>query len=212
MTPEQRTAFAASYQGLIAAEMIDSERPEAHLNLGLLDVRRRQPGAAEAEYNAALRLDPDFVPALANLADLDRMRGQDQQGAELLRKAMAIEPSNADVRHALGLLLVRQRDYAGGLSQLRQATELAPEDAHYAYVYAIALNSTGRPAEAKALLERTHQQHPTDRDALLALVSIARDGGDFHEALARARELATLYPADKQIGGLVQQLEQPGAR
>ena len=35
----------------------------------------------------------------------------DQQGADLLRKAMAIEPANAAVRHSLGLLLVRQRNY-----------------------------------------------------------------------------------------------------
>ena len=27
---------------LVAAEMVDADRPEAHLNLGLLDLRRRQ--------------------------------------------------------------------------------------------------------------------------------------------------------------------------
>ena len=111
---------------------------------------------------------------MVNLADLDRVRGMDEQGAELLRKAMAIEPDNADVRHSLGLLLVRQHDYAGALDLLRQASELAPDNARYAYVYAVALNSTGAPGEAMALLERAHQQHPADRDILMALVSIAQ--------------------------------------
>jgi hypothetical protein len=55
---------------------------------------------------AALRLDPSFVPSLVNLADLDRVRGPDEEGAGLLKKAMAIEPDNADVRYALGLYLV----------------------------------------------------------------------------------------------------------
>jgi hypothetical protein len=50
-----------------------------------------------------LRLDPNFVPALVNLADLDRARDRDDEGAELLRKGAAIEPDNADVRYALGL-------------------------------------------------------------------------------------------------------------
>ena len=36
-------------------------------------------------------------------------------------------------------------NYAGALEQLRQASELAPDNARYAYVYAIALNSTGAP-------------------------------------------------------------------
>ena len=80
MTPEQRTAFDSAYRELVAAEMVDADRPEAHLNLGLLDLRRQQPAEAEAEYRTALRLDPSFVPAMVNLADLDRMRGHGPAG------------------------------------------------------------------------------------------------------------------------------------
>ena len=143
LTQEQRSAFDSAYRELVAEEMVDADRPEAHLNLGLLNLRRQLPAEAEAEYRTSLRLDPSFVPALANLADLERMRGRDQQGAELLRKAVAMEPNNADIRHSLGLLLVRQRNYTEALDQLRQASELAPGNVRYAYVYAIALNSAG---------------------------------------------------------------------
>jgi predicted CXXCH cytochrome family protein len=212
MTQEQRNAFDGAYHELVAAEMVDADRPEAHLNLGLLSLRRQLPAEAEAEYRTALRLDAGFVPALANLADLDRMRGQDQQGAELLRKALAIEPSNADVRHSLGLLLVRQHNYAEALSQLRQASELAPDNVRYAYVYAVALNSTGAVAQAMALLERTHRQHPADPDVLAALVSIARDNGDVTTALRYARELAGLHPMDIQLRAMVLDLEKRQGR
>ena len=118
LTPEQQTALVKATAELVAAEMVDADRPEAHLNLGLLDLRRRQLPEAEAEYRTALRLDPNFVPALVNLADLDRARGMDEEGAELLKKAMAIEPDNADVRYALGLFLVRTHDYPGALDLL----------------------------------------------------------------------------------------------
>jgi Tfp pilus assembly protein PilF len=212
MTADQRTAFEGAYRELVAAEMVDADRPEAHLNLGLLDLRRQLPAEAETEYRTALRLDPAFVPALANLADLDRMRGQDQQGADLLRKALLIEPNNADVRHSLGLLLVRQHDYADALVQLRQASELAPANARYAYVYAIALNSTGAADQAMALLERTHRQHPADTDVLVALVSIARDSGDPSTALRYARELSRLHPTDMQIRAMVLELEKRQGR
>jgi len=40
------------------------------------------------------------------------------------------------------------------------------------------LNSTGALAEAMALLERAHRQHPPDRDLFMARVSIVRDTGD----------------------------------
>jgi predicted CXXCH cytochrome family protein len=208
MTAEQRNALGDAVQELVAAEMVDADRPEAHLNLGLLNIKRRQPTEAEVQYRTALRLDPTFVPALVNLADLDRMRGLDQQGADLLRKATSIEPRNADVRYALGLLLVRQHNGTEAVDQLRQAAELAPGNTSYAYVYAIALNSVGEPVHALAVLERAHQQHTTDTDILVALISIARDQGDITTALRSARELAAQYPGDPQIRTLIDQLEQ----
>jgi Flp pilus assembly protein TadD len=207
MTPEQQSIFAAAYLELFDAEMIDADRPEAHLNLGLLETRLRHPLEAENQYRTALRLDQNFTPALVNLADLDRMRGLDQEGVELLRKAISTEPNNANIRHSLGLALVRQHNYADALPELRQASEFAPDNARYAYVYAIALNSIGAGAWAMELLENTHKRHPADRDTLLALVSIARDTGDFATALLHARELVTLYPTDMQLRMLVMDLE-----
>jgi tetratricopeptide (TPR) repeat protein len=207
MTLEQQSAFAAAYLELFDSEMIDADRPEAHLNLGLTETKLHHPSEAETQYQTALRLNPNFTPALVNLADLDRMRGLGEEGVALLRKAMAIDPVNADIRHALGLALVRQHNYADAIPELRQASELAPDNARYAYVYAIALNSNGAGASAMELLENTHKRHPADRDTLLALVSIARETSDFATALTHARELVALYPTDMQLRILVLDLE-----
>jgi Flp pilus assembly protein TadD len=111
------------------------------------------------------------------------------------------------VQHSLGLLLVRKHDYAGALDLLRRASELAPDNARYAYVYAVALNSTGASGQAMTVLDEAHRQHPADRDVLMALVSIARDTGDFATALRHARELAALDPADTRLRALVSDLE-----
>ncbi len=206
MTPEQRSSFTLAYQELIAGEMINSDRPETHLNLGLVKMRRKQLNEAEAEYRTALRLDQKFVPAMANLADLDRERGMDKEGAELLRHAIAIEPNNAAIKHSLGLLLVRERNYTEALSLFREAAALAPDNARYAYVYAVALNSSGSTVEAKALLIRTHNQHPTDRDVLMTLIAIERDNGDYTAALTHAQELAALEPRNPQIRALIEDM------
>ena len=206
MTPEQRAAFSSAYQELVSAELIDADRPEAHLNLGLLKTRRQQLSEAEAEYRTALRLDPKFVPAMVNLADLDRQRGLDKEGAELLRAAIAIEPNNAAIKHSLGLLLVRQRNYADALPLLREAATLDPDNARYSYVYAVALNSSGSAAEAKELLARTHKAHPADRNVLMGLIAFERDGGDVAAALTHAQELATLEPRNPQVRTLLDDL------
>lgn len=206
LTQAQRQALAAATRELVAAELIDADRPEAHLNLGLLSVRQGDVAAAETEYSTALRLDPAFVPALVNLADLDRMRGLDEQGAALLRKAVAAAPANAEVHHALGLLLIRRHDLDGALIELRRANELDPDSARYAYVYAIALSQTGFAPRAARLLEQTHQRHPADRDTLRALISIEAATGHVPNALRHAEELTTLDPSDRQARQMVEEL------
>jgi Flp pilus assembly protein TadD len=82
-----------------------------------------------------------------------------------------------------------------------------PDNARYAYVYAVALNSSGAAGEALALLEKAHQQHPADRSVLMALVSIAEDNGKVTTALRHARELLTLDPGNAQLQALIAELE-----
>jgi len=190
--------------------MVDRDQPEAHLNLGLLNLRRQRLAEAERDYRTALRLDPAFVPGLANLADLYRGQGRDGEGAVLLRQALAVEPGNADLKHSLGLLLVRQRDLPGGVALLREASDLAPDNARYAYVYAIALNSTGARGDAMALLRRTHARHPNDASVLAALLSLSQEAGDAASALTYARRLLALRPNDAQLRAAVQQMERRG--
>jgi Flp pilus assembly protein TadD len=99
------------------------------------------------------------------------------------------------------------RTTPGALELLRRAHELMPDNARYAYVYAVALNSSGAAREALALLEETHQQHPADRNVLMALVSFAREQGDFAAPLRHARELLSLDPMNAQLHALVSELE-----
>jgi Flp pilus assembly protein TadD len=112
----------------------------------------------------------------------------------------------------MGLLLVRRHDYAQALPMLHEANTLAPDNARYAYVYAVALNQSGDAGGAIALLERTHQAHPGDWDVLSALTALTRQSGDGASALRHAREMAALRPADPQVRALVKSLVDPAPR
>jgi hypothetical protein len=86
---------------------------------------------------------------------------------------------------------------------------LAPEDARYAYVYAIGLNSVGRSQDALAILKQANARYPTDTDILTALATISRDSGYMADAIAYAAEIVRVAPNNAQGHALYQSLRGP---
>jgi predicted CXXCH cytochrome family protein len=208
--PERQRDFDRALAELVASELVSGERPESHLNLSLIHARRGQSAEAEAELRTALRLDPRFVPALVNLADLSRALGRDGEGAQYLEQALSITPENPEALHALGLLRVRQGRLRDAVPLLRRAAAGRPESTRFGYVYAVALHSGGNAAEALTVLEGLHRRRPADRDVLAALVAIARGRGDLQRARRHAETLAKLLPTDPEAKALRDALRQQG--
>ncbi len=201
-----RDSFERAVAEFIAAQRTNADRPEARSALGTFLAQRGLVAEAQAEYKAALRLSPQFTPAAVNLADLYRQLGRDADSEQLLRAALADFPKDADVHHALGLTLVRLNRFDEALAELRQAAELAPDQARYAYAYAIALHSAGRAGDAIAVLQASLARHPHDRDTLLALTTLSRDSRDLVAALDYAERLLRLTPNDQDLARFVQEL------
>jgi len=140
-------------------------------------LHRGDPAAAERELNAALALNPTWVPALVNLADLYRTTGRDEQGGEPLQRALELAPDSADVLLARGLWLVRRQRANDALGLFARAHQLVPARVHYARIYAIALNSAGDPPAALQVLETALNERPRNEELLRLAFTIARDAG-----------------------------------
>ena len=203
LAPDVRTARAAARGERMTFLAANAEWPWAHLDHGLMLQAEGDPVGAAAEYAHALRLDPAFVPAISNLADLHRAQGRDADAEAELRRGLRHAPDAAAVHHALGLALVRLRRGEEALRALQRATELAPADVRFAYVFAVALHSGGDTARAVAVLERTHARHPGDFDVLMALATFERDRGARAIARQWAERLLALAPDDPGVQALV---------
>jgi Flp pilus assembly protein TadD len=208
---EARAAFDRSLDDFVLAQRSNAERPESHVNLGIVNVKRGRLEEAQRDYDAALRLAPWFLPAYVNLADLLRLQGRDDEGERVLRKAVQVDPQSASVRHALGLLLVRRKRPDEALAELGRAFDLAPEVPDIAYAYAIGLHSAGRANEALAVLRAAQNRRPAARGLLVALVTIHRERGALREARAWARRLVEAAPGDPSARALAASLESAGA-
>jgi predicted CXXCH cytochrome family protein len=212
LSAAERERFERAAQEFVAAMKFNADRPESRSMLGSFYLRRGATAEAETELKAALRLSRQYTPAAINLADLYRQLGRESEGEQVLRQAMTTGQHDAGLHHALGLTLVRLKRLDEAIDELRLAAELAPEQARYAYVQAVALNSAGRGREAIPVLQDSLARHPDDRDTLLALISFSRDGGDIASAITYAQQLARTAPADPSIARLLQDLErQKGA-
>jgi Flp pilus assembly protein TadD len=207
MTSEQRVALEQALAEYRHAEQVNADRPESHLNLGVLHVERGELAEAAASYKTALEIAPSFTRAYVNLADLYRIQGRDEEGERTLRRALTIAPNDADVNHALGLLLVRQRRTAEALEVLGKAARLSPEVPRYGYVFGVALRDAGETDRAVTVLKRTHDRHPGERDVLVALATMSRETGATETAIGYARELVRLTPEDPGAHRLLETLQ-----
>jgi tetratricopeptide (TPR) repeat protein len=84
-------AALASYQQALDRGVADPE--EVHLNRGVIySDCLRQDEAAERELQAALALNPTYVPALLNLANLREDFGRHAQASTLYEKILGLDP------------------------------------------------------------------------------------------------------------------------
>jgi len=105
------------------------------------------------------------------------------------------------------LHLIRAGQADAALLSLAKAVELAPADQRFAYVYAVALNSVGRDAEALALLQQAHGLREADQEILHALLGIEMQSGNSAAVLEYGQRLLQLRPWDKQLEELLKKFQ-----
>ena len=93
--------------------------------------------AARKQFEQALKLDPNYAPALAGLSLADRFYYRDvesdpsylQRSEELARRAIAIDPNLAEAHTALGGNYGLRYEYARAANEFREAIRLEPQNA-----------------------------------------------------------------------------------
>ncbi|HMK89087.1 MAG TPA: tetratricopeptide repeat protein, partial [Methylocystis sp.] len=96
------------------------------------------------------------------------------------------------------------------MSELAEAARLAPQDARFAYVYAVALHDTGASEKARTTLEAALARAPHDRDILFALAAYEAEDGDLAAAVKHAEQLFAIAPDDPEIKEFVDSLRSSG--
>jgi putative PEP-CTERM system TPR-repeat lipoprotein len=124
----------------------------ARLYLAESQMARKQNKAAIAQYETALKAQPDNALVLNNLASLYQLE-KDPRALATAERAYKVKPDAAAVADTLGWILVEQGQAARAVDLLRKAAADAPTSGEIGYHYAVALAKSGDKAAARKQLE-----------------------------------------------------------
>ena len=190
--PAWQRPFQAALKQYREEQALNSDRAASDLNLGTLDLALGRFQEAERSFRQAMARPLPPVEAWVNLADLQRLGGDEHRCQKTLQDARARFPKSGAAAHALALALIRSGAGSDALPLLKSAHRLAPRVPRYSYVYAVALHSYGRGEEALSLLRKAQQELPGSWQLLYGLATINRDLG--HKE--RAQHWATLLETE----------------
>jgi lipoprotein NlpI len=151
---------AGQYDAALAAYATALERgvsgaEEVHLNRAVIySDELRRPDEAERELAAALRLRPDYAPALLNLGNLHEDRGRREAARATYERLLALEPGNAEALARLAnasKFATREDALVRRLEDALARTDLAAaERASLGFALGRALDSVGAYDDAFA--------------------------------------------------------------
>lgn len=157
LTQAQQEDFKKALQEYVHRQKGIADRPESHLNLGVMHQNLGQIHEAESSYLNALQLAHDFSPARFNLANLYNTSGKNGKAELQLREIIALEPENGEAYYSLGLLLAEINRFEEAVSFLSQAADLLPYHPRVRYNYSLALRHLGRNQEADAEMSKLYR-------------------------------------------------------
>jgi TolB-like protein/Flp pilus assembly protein TadD len=163
-------------------------------------------------YDEAIRLDPRYALAYANLSFAWRQLGATWLGGGAEAKeafakarnaaqtALSLAPDLSAAHEALGfVLLTSDLDFAGAEPELRAAEKLAPADAGPKGALCILLGAQGRLAESENVARQALALDPLGVIRHFNLARVLIGGGRYDEAEAALRKAVALQPAAARL-------------
>ncbi len=125
---EDEAGAKEAYQAVLE---LDSEDPNAHLELGLICERRGDATGAEEHFVESLKSDPGNPRALYSYASLYYATDDLETAEELLVRALAADDGYSPALSALASIRARNGDYDSSLGYIEKAVEAGENDAEH---------------------------------------------------------------------------------
>jgi protein O-GlcNAc transferase len=195
----QLEAARAAYERALA---ILPDRPELHVNLGLVLHRLGRDEAAAVRLARAIALDPALAEAHNNLGTVLKSLGRRDEAAQCYARAFALRPDYAEALSNLGIVLREDGRLDEAVAHFRRAEALKPGLAEVQLNLGMVFQDLGRLDDAIAHYHRALALKPDLAEAHGDLGLALHDLGRMDEARAHHEKALALKPdlALSQIG------------
>jgi putative PEP-CTERM system TPR-repeat lipoprotein len=171
-----------------------SDNPLVHNLKGGVLLAREDRAGARASFQKALSLDPAYVSAMENLAQLDMAEKKPDQARQRFEAALAKDPKNARLMTSLSKLAAAKGKQAEALRWLERAHQENPEELTPAILLSNAYLKVGEKQKALALAQKLQSSNPSNAEAQALLAHVQNASGDLRAALESYIKLSALEP------------------
>ncbi|KQW46537.1 MULTISPECIES: XrtA/PEP-CTERM system TPR-repeat protein PrsT [unclassified Roseateles] len=181
----------------LAPKMAGSPVPEGLR--GRIHLVRKDLAAAQGSFEAALKADASYLPAVLGLVALDSQAGRTDAAVKRLEAFVTSQPRSPQARVALAELLTQTRAPAERITEVLDAgVREEPTEAGLRLALIDHLQRIGNTAKAAQAAQEASTAMPTNADLLERLARIQLAAGDKAQSAKTYARLTVLAPTRAQ--------------
>jgi tetratricopeptide (TPR) repeat protein len=168
-----------------------------YVQLGNLELVRKDYSAAELAFQHGLDRDPNSIDALRGLMNSYLAQNQLERAISVANTQIAKSPANSSFYDLLGTTLFRaKKDLSGAEAALKQAIQLDPKNADARIKLIRVQSMSGAVDRAIATCEQAIQVEPRNSEYYLLLGELYESRQDWNNAKGALEKARELQPGD----------------
>ncbi len=179
---------------MAAATRADAEFVDAYVAWGRLFQEKHHRAEAAVIFQDALKIDPDYTPALIGLAEALSEK-QPGHAEATVRKALAINPGLTEGLHFLAVLHLTDEAYDEAAGQLARALQINPESPETHALLAAVYHAQGRQDEYEEARKRVLDINPAYGRLYEAIADLLARRYRFQESVEMGRRAIETDPS-----------------
>jgi tetratricopeptide (TPR) repeat protein len=160
---------------------------------GLAFSGKGDPKAASASYRHALRISPDYLPALEGAAQIE-YDAESPDAIPLLEHVLKIRPNDVTSHAMLAVLAEKNGDCATAVKHFAQTGSILDSQPEALQGYGVCLMKLKQNDEAIRVFQQLMTSHPDDIRCRRALAAVQLDAEKPQDALATVQPLLDSSP------------------